>query len=258
MGLTTGTGPFGSRRAGRLSFEPPEHVVYVEPWPRRVRAFANGSLLVDSERAVLVHETGRLPRYAFPAEDVSIRAEREPEVEGYVTVSWGAAERWLEEDEELLGHPHDPFHRIEVLRSSRTVRVRAGEEVLAESGRPRILFETSLPARYYLPRDDVRMDLLEPSPLRTVCAYKGEATYWDAVTPAGRFPAVGWSYEDPVHEAEPVRDLVCFFQERRDLEIAVDGLTLELPETPWSGTAWVEAALAKAAEGGRATPAGRA
>jgi uncharacterized protein (DUF427 family) len=255
MGLTTGTGPFGPRRAGRFSFSPPERVVYVEPWPRRVRALANGSVVVDSERSVLVHETRRLPRYAFPAEDVSIEAEPEPEMDGYVNVPWAAAERWLEEDEELIGHPHDPFHRIETLRSSRAVRVRIGGEVVAESSRPRILFETALPPRYYLSRDDVRMDLLEPSPLLTVCAYKGQATYWDVVTSAGRVPAAAWSYEEPLHEAEPVRDLLCFFQERHEIEIEVDGIVLELPETPWSGSAWVEAALAKSAQ---ATPAGRA
>ncbi|HET7743826.1 MAG TPA: DUF427 domain-containing protein [Gaiellaceae bacterium] len=257
MGLTTGTGPFGPRRAGRLSFEPPERVVYVEPWPRRVRAFANGSLVVDSERSVLVHETSRLPRYAFPTQDVSITAgvEPEPEVAGYVTVPWAAADRWLEEDEELVGHPHDPFHRIEVLRSSRPVCVRIGDEVVAESTRPRILFETALPARYYLPREDVRMDLLEPSPLRTVCAYKGQATYWNAAPATGRGPAAAWSYEEPLHEAEPVRDLLCFFQERHEIAIEVDGIALETPETSWSGTAWIEAALATSA---RAMSAGRA
>ncbi|HWQ23339.1 MAG TPA: DUF427 domain-containing protein [Gaiellaceae bacterium] len=164
MGLTTGTGPFGPHPRGRLSFEPPVRVVYVEPWPRRVRALAGGETIVDSERTVLVYESGRLPRYAFPAEDVSARAgaEPEPEVEGYVRVPWEAAERWLEEDEELIVHPHDPYHRIEVLRSSRHVRVLVHGELVAESSRPRILFETGLPPRYYLPREDVRMDALEP------------------------------------------------------------------------------------------------
>ena len=75
------------------------------------------------------------------------------------------------------------------------------------------------------------------------------------MTPGRRFPAVVWSYQDPLHEAEPVRDLLCFFQERHEIEVEVDGVSLEMPETPWSGTAWVEAALAKAAE---ARPAGRA
>lgn len=75
-----------------------------------------------------------------------------------VRVPWDAAERWLEEDEEVIVHPHDPYHRIEVLRSSRHVRVHVGGEPVAESTRPRILFETGLPPRYYLPREDVRAD----------------------------------------------------------------------------------------------------
>ena len=98
VGLTTGTGPFGHRPAARLDFEPPDRVVLVEPWSRRVRAYAGDRAIVDSERTVLVYETGSLPHYAFPAEDVSVEAEPEPEVEGYVRVPWNAADRWLEED----------------------------------------------------------------------------------------------------------------------------------------------------------------
>lgn len=150
MSLTVGTGPFGQHPRGKLNFEPPEHIVYVEPWPRRVRALAGDIVVVDSERTVLVYTSGRLPRYAFPAEDVSVKAEPEPEVEGYVRVPWSAADRWLEEDEEVIVHPHDPYHRIEVLRSSRSVRIRVNGEPVAESTRPRILFETGLPPRYYL------------------------------------------------------------------------------------------------------------
>jgi uncharacterized protein (DUF427 family) len=241
LSLTSGTGPFGLHPVGRLNFEPPERVVYVEPWPRRVRALTGGDVIVDSERTVLVYETGRLPRYAFPAEDVSIDVEPEPEVEGYVRVPWGVAETWLEEDEELIVHPHDPFHRIEVLRSSRLVRVRAAGELLAESTRPRILFETGLPARYYLVKDDVRMDALEPVDIRTGCAYKGWAVYWDAVTATDRVPAVAWSYPDPLREAELVRDLMCFFQERPEIEVEVDGVVVESAPTAWVGTDWLEA-----------------
>jgi len=132
VSLTSGTGPFGPHAKGRLNFDPPERVVYVEPWPRRVRAFAGDDLIVDSERTVLVYESRRLPRYAFPSEDVSSEsAEPEAEVEGYVRVPWGAADRWLEEDEELIVHPHDPYHRIEVLGSSRLVRVRVNGEPVA-------------------------------------------------------------------------------------------------------------------------------
>jgi uncharacterized protein (DUF427 family) len=216
-------------------------VVYVEPWPRRVRALASHKAIVDSERTVLVYESGRLPRYAFPVEDVSIEAKPEPEVDGYVRVPWEAADRWLEEDEEIIVHPHDPYHRIEVLRSSRLVRVLVIGELVAESSRPRILFETGLPPRYYLPRNDVRMESLEPVDIRTGCAYKGWATYWDAVTSNGRVPAVAWSYPEPLREGELVQDLLCFFQERSEIAVEVDGVVAETRPTPWSGTGWLEA-----------------
>jgi len=251
VSLTSGTGPFGPHAKGRLNFDPPERVVYVEPWPRRVRAFAGDDLIVDSERTVLVYESRRLPRYAFPSEDVSSEsAEPEAEVEGYVRVPWDAADRWLEEDDELIVHPHDPYHRIEVLGSSRLVRVLVNGEQLADSSRPRILFETGLPPRYYLPREDVHTDALEPVDLRTGCAYKGWATYWDALTAVGRVPAVAWSYPEPLREGELVRELICFFQERPEIEVEVDGVAVESPPTPWSGTGWIE--------GARAMPAARA
>ena len=241
MSLTAGTGPFGHRPRGRLNFEPPERVVFVEPWPRRVRAYARGETIVDSERTVLVYETGELPHYAFPAEDVSVEADPEPEVEGHVRVPWSAGERWLEEDEEVIVHPHDPYHRIEVLRSSRRVLVNVNDELVAESARPRILFETGLPPRYYLPREDIRMDVLEPLDIQTGCAYKGYARYWDVVSGSGRVPAAAWSYPDPLREGELVRDLVCFFQERSEIDVVVDGVTAESLPTPWSGTTWLNA-----------------
>jgi uncharacterized protein (DUF427 family) len=216
-------------------------VVYVEPWPRRVRAFAGDEAIVDSERAVLVYVSGHLPHYAFPVEDVASASEPEPEVEGYVQVPWDAADRWLEEDDEVIVHPHDPYHRIEVLRSSRHVRVRVNGELVAESSQPRILYETGLPPRYYLPQGDVRMDALEPVDMQTGCAYKGWASYWDAPTAAARVPAVAWSYPEPLPEGEAIRNLVCFFQERPEIEVEVDGALAEAPPTPWSGTDWLQA-----------------
>jgi len=254
VSLTSGTGPFGPHAKGQLNFAPPERVVYVEPWPRRVRALTNGSVIVDSESTFLVYESGRLPRYAFPAEDVAgeARARPEPDVEGYVHVPWSAADRWLEEDEEVIVHPHDPYHRIEVLSSSRRVQVRIEGELVAESTRPRILFETGLPPRYYLPQEDVRMETLEPVDLTTGCAYKGWATYWDVITSGGRVPAAVWSYPDPLREGELVRDLLCFFQERPEIEVEVDGVVQESSPTAWSGTTWIGPAQAAASSGARA------
>jgi uncharacterized protein (DUF427 family) len=242
VSLTVGSGPFGRRAKGRLNFVPPERVVYVEPWPRRVRALSGGRAIVDSERTVLVYESGRLPRYAFPEEDVSIAAEPEPEVPGYVVVPWSAAEQWFEEEQEIIVHPHDPYHRIEVLPSSRHVVVRMGGTTVAASRRPRIRFETGLPPRYYLDAEDVRTELLEPAAIRTGCAYKGFATYWDVVTDDGRVPAAVWTYREPLPEGEAIRDLLCFFQERPEIEVDVDGAAAEAPPTPWSGTAWIDAA----------------
>lgn len=128
---------------------------------------------------------------------------------------------WLEEDESVVAHPHDPYKRIDVLRSSRDVRVEVNGVVLAKSSRTMMLIETSLPVRWYLPRRDVRMDLLTPSDKRTVCAYKGVASYLSA----DEAPDVAWFYPDPLHDALPVKDLVCFW---RPAEVYVDGQTADV------------------------------
>jgi uncharacterized protein (DUF427 family) len=235
MGLTVGSGPFGHRPSGHFDFEPPDAVTFVEVHPRRVRATKGGDTVVDSERVRLVYRTGSLPRFAFPADDVRVPSEPEPAVDGYVTVAWDAVDAWLEEDEEIVVHPRDPYHRIDVLDTSRRVVVRVdGEELAATSG-ARILFETALPARYYVPRADVRMDRLSPSDVRTGCAYKGFPDHFDV----GGTPAVAWSYPDPRRDAEPVRDRVCFYQERDEVEIEVDGAVVTSGPTPWSGTGWL-------------------
>jgi uncharacterized protein (DUF427 family) len=172
----------------------------------------------------LVAGPATLPGAGFAADD--------PDLEGYVVLDWDAFTRWLEEDQEVVGHPHDPFDRIDCLRSSRHVVLEQDGVVLADSRRPTLLFETPLPTRYYLPREDVRLDLLEPSDLRTVCAYKGRASYWDAHVGDRVLHGIAWSYEDPLHDALPVRDLVAFFTERLDL--VLDGERVERPVTPWS------------------------
>ena len=101
-------------------------------------------------------------------------------------LDFDAFDEWREEDEVLVGHARDPFKTVDTRRSSRRVVVAIGDVVVADSSRPIMLFETHLPTRYYLPRDDVRMDLLTPSDTTTVCAYKGRATYWSATFGADR------------------------------------------------------------------------
>jgi uncharacterized protein (DUF427 family) len=152
----------------------------------------------------------------------------DPALAGYVIVDFGAFDAWYEEDERNVGHPRDPFHRIDIVHSSRHVRVELDGEVLADSSGPYLLFEPPLPVRYYLPAEDVRTDLLEPSDTRTFCAYKGQASYWSL---AGA-PDLAWSYPQPLREAAEITDRVAFFNERAD--IVVDGTLLERPITPWS------------------------
>lgn len=233
MSLTIGRGPFGPQAAGRLSFEPPEHVAYVEPLGRRVRAVRAGHTVVDSDDVKLIHESGRLPRYAFPAKHVNIDASPAPGLDDYVVVDWGAADAWFEEDERVLVHPRDPYHRIDTFATSRRVEVRVDGAVIAASTRVRALYETALPVRYYFPRADVTMALLVPSGTVTECAYKGTARHFSSLVDGRTTEDVAWSYEDEVRrEGEPVRGLIAFYNERVDL--TVDGVGVERPRTAWS------------------------
>jgi uncharacterized protein (DUF427 family) len=168
--------------------------------------------------------------------DVAVGGQRRPsagfrpddaDLTGYVTLDFSAFE-WREEDEPIVAHPHDPFKRIDILASSRRIRLEWQGRLLAESSRPLLLFETLLPVRIYLPRDDVVADL-QSSETVSYCAYKGRASYFSV--PDG--PAdVAWTYHQPLREAEPVRDHVAFFDERVD--VIVDGRPRRRPVTPWS------------------------
>jgi uncharacterized protein (DUF427 family) len=246
-------------------------LILFEDSPRRIRGVLAGETVVDSTRSKLLHEHGHLPIYYFPREDVrvdlleptdhhtrcpwkgeasywSVRVgdrlaenavwgypeplDDAPPLAGYVAFYWNKFDTWYEEDEEAIVHPRDPYHRVDVVRSSRHVVVRLGGEVIAESTRPLALFETGLPTRWYLPEADVRMDLLEPSDKRTGCAYKGFASYWSVGSGDELEEDVVWTYREPRRGMEDIKDLVCFFNERVDLE--VDGELEERPETQWS------------------------
>jgi uncharacterized protein (DUF427 family) len=210
----------------------PRHVVYVEEFPRRVRATKDGVTVVDSDRVKMVHETGALPHYAFPREDVQLDARPEPHADGYVQVPWGEVDAWFEEDDEVFVHPKDPYHRIDVLNTARAIRVSLEGVLLADSTSARVLYETSLPPRYYLPPEDVRVELLEPSETVTRCAYKGAAAHWSAQVGDQLAADVAWTYEFPRPEVQPIENRICFYNERVDID--VDGVRLERPWTPWS------------------------
>ena len=161
----------------------------------------------------------RCPSAAFRPDD--------PDLAGYLSVDFSAFD-WREEDEPIVSHPHDPFKRIDILASSRHVRIEADGRLLAESSRPLLLFETALPTRFYLPPDDVAVDL-RPSDTVSDCAYKGRASYFSV--PDG--PAdIAWTYLDPLREAQPIRDHIAFFNERVD--VIVDGQPRPRPVTPFS------------------------
>lgn len=160
-----------------------------------------------------------LPAAAFRPAD--------PDLAGYVVLDFDALDQWYEEDEQIVSHPRDPFSRIDIRQSSRPVRIEVDGTVLADSRRSRLLFETGLPVRSYLPREDVRLDLLQPSETRTLCAYKGEASYWSF---GGQ--DIAWTYEQPLPDSAQITDLVCFFDER--VETFVDGEPQERPWSPWS------------------------
>jgi uncharacterized protein (DUF427 family) len=249
--------------AVRVSDVFPRERLRYEPLERRVRGELGGEVVVDSRRTWLQWEPGRVvPGWCFPPEDVrtdllervepredehsaevtdvfDVRAggrvaERaawiyaDPDLEGRIAIDFYKLDRWLEEEVEVVGHPRDPFKRTDVRRSARHVRVLVDGELVADSKRPLMLFETGLPVRYYLPPEDVRMDLLEPSDKRTYCAYKGEASY-RTLRGAGD---IAWFYPDPLPDNAEIRDHVAFFNERADIE--VDGELLERPKTQWS------------------------
>jgi uncharacterized protein (DUF427 family) len=246
-------------------------LILFEDSPRRIRGVLAGQTVVDSARAKLLHEHGHLPLYYFPREDVrmdlleptdhhtrcpwkgeasywSVRVgdtvaenaawgypdplDDAPPLGDYVAFYWGRLDTWYEEDEEAIVHARDPYHRVDPIRSSRHVVIRLDGELLAESTRPVALFETGLPTRWYLPADDVREGILEASDKRTGCAYKGFASYWSVRVGDALEEDLVWTYREPRRGMEDIKDLVCFFNERVDVEI--DGVLEERPETQWS------------------------
>jgi uncharacterized protein (DUF427 family) len=245
--------------------------VHLEPSERRVRAILGGATVADSKRVQHLYLPPPFNSYAFPRDDVRLDlmyevgetvpmpgvgdvkrwtvsaggkvAENaawtfpkppdglEPLSE-LVVFLWPRMDAWFEEDDEVFVHPRDPYHRVDVLNSSRHVRVTVDGELIAETTRPRLLFETSLPVRYYIPRLDVRMELLKPSTTTSRCPYKGVASYWSVQAGDTVHEDLAWSYNFPIPECPKIESLIAFFNERVDLD--VDGVRVERPVTPWS------------------------
>jgi uncharacterized protein (DUF427 family) len=157
--------------------------------------------------------------------------ERE-DIKEYVAFYWNKMDAWYEEAEQIYAHARDPYHRVDVLDSTRHVRVVIDGSTLADTRRPRLLFETGHPTRYYIPQEDVRMDLLTTTDKHTRCPYKGEASYWTAKVGDAELPDIVWSYLDPIAECPRIKGYLCFFNEKVD--VYVDGEFQPRPITAWS------------------------
>jgi uncharacterized protein (DUF427 family) len=251
---------------------PPGMAVYLEPTPRRVRVIVGEETVADSRRAFLLHESGLQPIYYFPPEDVrqdllepsdkhthcpkkgdasyyTIRAgdrvvqsgawyypeplEQAPSaLRGLIAFYFDRMDRWMEEAEEITVHPRDPYHRVDVIRTDRQIRVSLEGEVLAESESAVALFETGLPIRWYLPVEDIRVGLSDSDTV-THCPYKGEASYKSVTLEDGSVHSdLIWFYREPFSAVAPIAGRMCFFNEKVDLEL--DGELQERPDSPWS------------------------
>ena len=248
--------------------ETPERI-HIENGPKRVRTYLGGELIADTKRLKLVWEVPYYPAYYFPREDVRMelltangRTRRSPrlgdahhfivqvggrrvedaawhypqppveELRDHFRFDWNAMDGWFEEDEEVYVHPHDPYTRIDILHSSRYVEVEVNGVKVADTHRPTLLFETRLPTRYYIPKVDVRMDLLIPTDTVTGCAYKGFAQYWSLAAGDATIKDLAWSYKTPLPDNVKIAGLVAFYNEHVDL--IVDGERQARPKTKFS------------------------
>ena len=267
----TGNGPLSKQPAGQFNFAapPPGRTIYLEPTPKRIRVEVGGEVIADSRRAFLLHESGLQPVYYFPPDDVradvleptdrhthcpkkgdasyyTITAGGEtvkdgawyypeplpdaPFIAGLIAFYFDRMGRWLEEGEEIGVHPRDPYHRIDVMATDRHIRISLEGQVLAETDRAIALFESNLPARWYIPADDVSATLTDSDTV-TRCPYKGTASYHSVDGVDGGTDLV-WYYRDPLPEVGRIAGLLCFYNEKVDIEL--DGEAQERPQSPFS------------------------
>jgi uncharacterized protein (DUF427 family) len=238
--------------------EGPAHKLLMHEFPRRVRATFGGQTVVDTTGAMLLHETGLPPQVYVPVNDLradliqptehhtycpfkgtasywtvtagdqaaenAIWAYPEPNAEaswlrGYAGLYWNAMDEWYDEDERIAGHLRDPYHRVDVRRSSRRVRVLLGDTVLADTAHPLLLSETGLPNRFYIMAADVRQDLLEPSDTHTHCPYKGNASYWSVTKDGRKLTDAAWSYPQAEGDSAAISGYLSFGHDELAIEV---------------------------------------
>jgi len=235
--------------------------IAIEPSAKRVRTVANGRTVADTLAALLLLESGHRPVYYFPRADVRAELlapsnhrthcpykgdascwtlnvgdriienaawsyetpiEDVASIKGRIAFYWDRVDHWFEEDEEIFGHPRDPYHRVDVRPSSRFVRVIAGGETIAHTRRAVFLFETGLPTRYYIPAADVRMEFLVPSRKVSTCPYKGQASYWSVRAGDRMVEDAAWAYMSPLPDCPRIAEHICFYPEKVD-RLEVEG-----------------------------------
>ncbi|MGA7227326.1 MAG: DUF427 domain-containing protein [Acidimicrobiia bacterium] len=241
--------------------------VRVERCAKRIRVMLAGEIVADTRSALMVWEVPYYPTYYFPTGDVrtdllvetgetrrspsrgeatqlavkagelegSAYTYRDPkmdELADHVAFVWKTMDHWFEEDEEVYVHARDPYTRVDILPSSREIRIEIDGVTVAESDHASLLFETGLPTRYYLPKLDVRMGLFRPTDLATHCPYKGSARYWSATIGEKTHENILWGYDTPLPESQKVAGMVAFYNEKVD--IYVDGILQERPKTKFS------------------------
>jgi len=239
----------------------PAHWREIVPSPKWIRVQFAGEFIADSENVLILREQRRPPVYYFPREDVSMDffkssdyttdsdgmgtasfwdikvgerevknaawsyedpAEAITDLQGYIAFKWDKMDAWFEEAEQVLVHPRDPYKRVDTLLSTKHIEVEVAGVKVADSHKPMLLFETGLPTRYYLPRVDVRTDLLVPSDTITRCPYKGEANYFSVQVGDQLVEDIAWYYPYPTPEVPKISNLTCFYDERVDA-VYIDG-----------------------------------
>ena len=239
----------------------PPRLLYAEPLRRRMRVRFGGTWIADSEDVTLLHEPGRYPVAYFPAGDISegvlepsehttrhqdlgatswytVRAGEHAvpraawqhtelpgyagELKGRAAFAWRAMDAFYEEDERIVGHATDSYHRIDIRQTSRRLVVRRGDRVVADTARPLALYESGFAPRWYVPRADVDETALTRAHGQTFCPYKGLCSYYD-IADSRR---AAWSYEDAWTEVSRVSGLISFEPDK--VEVHLDGTRLRL------------------------------
>jgi len=254
-----------------LEAKPQKEIIF-EPTGRRIRIEFNGILIADSSRAMLLLETGHLPVYYLPLDDIRLDlmpqtdhashcpykgdaayrsvavgdqvAENAvwsypeplpgaPDLRNHAAFSWDKMDRWFEEDEEIFRHPRSPHKRVDAIHSSRHVQIVLDGVVVADTTKAVFVFETGLPTRYYLPPEDVTGVTLTATDTHTICPYKGTASYYTVALNGKTYPDLVWTYPEPIPEITKIAGLVSFYNEKVD-QILVEGDVVPKVRTAWS------------------------